>query len=79
MRQQSPKFASATEPKVKRAPSIGIRMTPDPEVSRCLSPLVGNAGSYLSPGLILLLQHSSPRSLRKGGGGREQWKTNIST
>lgn len=43
-RQQSPKSASATKPKVKLAPPKGW----DPEVSRCLNPLVGTAGSYLT-------------------------------
>lgn len=67
-RQQSPKLASATEPKVKWAPSTVIRMHCDPDISRCLSPLVGTAGSYLNP-MLVPLQPPAPQSGR--GKGRE--------
>lgn len=66
MSQQSPVFASATEPKVKN-PSTGIRMNCDPEVSKYLSPLVGTAGSYLNP-VLVLPQPSPPQNSRRKGG-----------
>lgn len=56
-------------------------MNCDPRVSRCLSPLVGTAGSYINPVLVLPQPSiSSPDGVAEEKmAGRGQWKTDIST
>lgn len=51
----------------------------DPEVSRCLSPLVGTAGSDCKP-CTGFFPISSPGGAAGGEtAGRGQWKTDVST